>query len=251
MKHLDTHGLLAEEQRGFRPRRSCSTQLLETFDAWSKLLDEGTALDVIYLDFRKAFDSVPHTRLLLKLKSYGVSGKLLCWIEAFLSGRSQLVSLGGCHSSMTKVTSRVLQGSVLGPLLFLLYVNDLPEVVNCPVKLFANDTKLFSGMCFQNNALNLQSDLDALAKWSNAWQMPFNEDKCRIMHIGAGNQDFVFYMGCAQLQSTEVERDLGVSIDALLKFRQQAASAVAKATQILAGICQSFVLIDKKALFKS
>ena len=178
MEHLDTHSLLSVEQHGFRPRRSCSTQLLETIDAWSKLLDEGTALDVIYLDFRKALDSVPHKRLLCKLRSYGVSGKLLSWIEAFLSGRSQQVSLGGCHSSMIDVTSGVPQGSVLGPLLFLIYVNDLPEVVSCPIKLFADDTKLFSGMSSRNDALKLQTDLDALAEWSEIWQMPFNKSKC-------------------------------------------------------------------------
>ena len=254
MEHLDTHSLLTDDQHGFRPRRSCSTQLLETIDAWSKILEEGTALDVIYLDFRKAFDSVPHMRLLCKLQSYGVSGKLLSWIKAFLSGRSQQVSLGGCHSSVINVTSGVPQGSVLGPLLFLLYVNDLPEVVSCPVKLFADDTKLFSGMASMDDALKLQTDLDALVKWSETWQMPFNEDKCRVMHIGAGNQDFVFHMGRTQLQISGVEKDLGVYIDAPLKFRQQAASAVAKATQILAVIRRSFVLIDEYTLpllFKS
>ena len=117
---------------------------------------------------------------------------------------------------MINVTSGVPQGSVLGPLLFLLYVNDLPEVVSCLVKLFADDTKLFSGTSSMNDALRLQTDLDALAKWSATWQMPFNEDKCQVMHIGAGNQDFVFHMGGTQLQSTVVEKDLGVYIDALL-----------------------------------
>ena len=162
MQHLVTYGLISDDQHGFRPRRSCSTQLLVTLDAWSKLLENSTPLDVIYLDFKKAFDSVPHKRLLCKLKGYGVSGKLYSWIEAFLCGRFQQVSIGGCYSDMVPVTSGVPQGSVLGPLLFLMYVNDLPEVVDCPIKLFADDTKLYSGVSTEGDALSMQADLEVI-----------------------------------------------------------------------------------------
>ena len=155
MQHLITYGLISDHQHGFRPRRSCSTQLVVTLDAWSKLLENSTPLDVIYLDFKKAFDSVPHKRLLCKLKGYGVSGKLYSWIETFLSGRYQQVSIGGCFSDTVPVTSGVPQGSVLGPLLFLMYVNDLPEVVDCPIKLFADDTKLYSGVSTDSDALSM------------------------------------------------------------------------------------------------
>lgn len=254
MDHLNGHGLLADQQHGFRPKRSCNSQLLQTIDTWSRLLEDGIPLDVVYLDFSKAFDTVPHRRLLNKLQSYGVSGKLLSWIEAFLSGRCQQVALGGCLSNMVQVASGVPQGSVLGPLLFLLYVNDLPEVVSCPVTLFADDTKLFSGISTRSDALKMQADLDALVEWSETWQLPFNRDKCKVMHIGSANQEFEFYMRGIQLDSTEVERDLGVHIDPLLKFRQQAAAAVAKATQVLAVIRRSFALIDEMTLpllFKS
>ena len=132
---------------------SCSTQLLETMDAWSRLSEGNSPIDVVYLDFKKAFDYVPHRRLIYKLCSYGVAGKLLSWIEPFLSDRSQLVSLGGCHSSLVSVSSGVPQGSVLGPILFLLYVNDLPEVVNGLVKLFTDDTKLFHGVASKSDAV--------------------------------------------------------------------------------------------------
>ena len=199
LQHLITYGLLSEDQHGFRPGRSCSTQLLATMDDWSRWLEDSTPLDVIYLDFRKAFDSVPHMRLLCKLKSYGISGKLYSWIESFLSERCQQVSIGGCCSSMVPVTSGVPQGSVLGPLLFLLYVNDLPEAVNCPVKLFADDTKLYSGIASESDALRMQADLDSLVQWSDSWQMPFNEDKCKVMHVGSANKAFSFHMKGDQL----------------------------------------------------
>lgn len=254
LQHLITYGLLSEDQHGFRPGRSCSTQLLATMDDWSRWLEDSTPLDVIYLDFRKAFDSVPHMRLLCKLKSYGISGKLYSWIESFLSERCQQVSIGGCCSSMVPVTSGVPQGSVLGPLLFLLYVNDLPEAVNCPVKLFADDTKLYSGIASESDALSMQADLDSLVQWSDSWQMPFNEDKCKVMHVGSANKAFSFHMKGDQLVSTQVERDLGVHVDSQLKFRQQAAAAIAKATQVLAVIRRSFTLINEDTLpllFKS
>ena len=254
MEHLTTYRLLSDEQHGFRPKRSCSTQLLATIDAWSRMLEGGTSVEVVYLDFQKAFDSVPHKRLLYKLGCYGVAGKLLSWIEAFLSNRWQQVTIGGCQSNLVPVASGVPQGSVLGPLLFLLYVNDLPDVVSCPVKMFADDTKLFSGVSTDSDAAAMQRDIDALVDWSDSWQMPFNKGKCKVLHVGSGNSAFSFHMSGELLESSPVERDLGVQVDTLLKFREQAAAAIAKATRVLAVIRRSFAQIDEVTLpllFKS
>ena len=146
MEFLSSTDQISKHQHGFRPRRSCSSQLLETLEDWCRIIEQGDSVDVIYLDFRKAFDSVPHKRLLKKLCSYGISGKLLRWIEVFLSDRKQQVMVNGVHSDLVPVKSGVPKGSVLGPLLFLLYVNDIPSIVSCTAKMFADDTKIYTSM---------------------------------------------------------------------------------------------------------
>ena len=132
------------------------------------------------LDFSKAFDRVPH-RLLLKLKHYGVRGNILSWIEDFLSARTQEVIIEGSKSTPSPVSSGVPQGTVLGPLLFLAYINDMPECVRSEIKLFADDSLLYRRI--QNNAdcCQLQEDLDKLQEWEQKWQMAFNADKCEVI----------------------------------------------------------------------
>ena len=246
--HLTSSHLLHDSQHGFRPLRSCDTQLLVTIDHWSRAIDAGEPVDAIYLDFRKAFDSVPHRRLLSKLQACGISGKLLQWIQAFLCDRRQRVVVEGHKSSWVSVTSGVPQGSVLGPLLFLLFVNDLPETISSCIQLFADDAKLYRPVSNPSDSRDLQQDLDALAAWSSRWQLAFNESKCKSLHFGRANQCLHYSMGGVPLDQSTVERDLGVMVDVELKFRQHAAAAVAKASQVLAVIRRSFGLLDKTTL---
>ena len=166
VNHLDIHKLIAKEQHGFVKGRSCLTNLLETLDDITNSLDEGEGLDMIYLDYRKAFDSVGHKRLVHKIKSYGFGEVFINWITDFLANRKQRVFLRGHLSEQKDVLSGVPQGSVLGPLLFILFVNDLPEIVNGKVKMYADDTKLYDN---QKNSGSLQEDLDKLEKWSRKW----------------------------------------------------------------------------------
>ena len=165
MDHMES--LFTKHQHGFRKGHSCVTQLIEVIEDWTNELDQHNKVDAIYLDFQKAFDTVPHKRLLRKLQGYGISGSLLRWLESFLVGRKQKVVLNGEESDWTNVTSGIPQGSVLGPILFLIYINDLPDVVNNIVKLFADDTKIYAKVNTKEQEENLQSDIDNLMEWSN------------------------------------------------------------------------------------
>ena len=164
--------------------RSCLTNLLETFENWTRALDEGYGIDVVYLDYRKAFDSVSHQRLLEKLRGLGINGKLLLWIEDFLVSRTMKVGIRGTFSQLQAVLSGVPQGSVLGPLLFLLFINELPTWIINEMRMFADDTKLWCRIKKKSDGVTLQQDIDYLSKWSNIWQLKFNAEKCKVMHIG-------------------------------------------------------------------
>ena len=140
--------------------------------------------DIIYLDFQKAFDTVPHKRLLQKLKGYGIISHLLKWIENVLKDRQQRVVLNNSHSMWAPVTSGIPQGSVLGPILFTIYINDLPDIVKNITKLFADDTKIYSIVNNTTDKENLQTDLNNLTYWSKTWLLIFNKKKCKHLHLG-------------------------------------------------------------------
>ena len=151
MEHLIDNGLINDNQHGFVPGRSCITQLLVVLDHWTDILDDHGALDAIYLDFAKAFDKVPHERLLLKVENHGIKGNALKWIRDFLSNRQQRVVINGTHSAWAPVTSGIPQGSVLGPLLFVIFVNDMPDVMKSFLCMFADDAKPRAPNCLQES----------------------------------------------------------------------------------------------------
>ena len=248
MAHLEDRQLLSRHQHGFRPGRSCMSQLLEVMDDWTRNIERGDPIDAVYLDFRKAFDSVPHQRLLHKLESHGVTGKLKTWISSFLTDRRQQVVIRGCSSPWAPVTSGVPQGSVLGPTLFVIFINDLPDTVHSSIKIFADDTKIFNTVSSSMGSDQIQRDLDAASAWSDLWQLSFNEAKCKVLHIGSRNPRRPYTMRGIELESVPIEKDLGVHVDTDLKFRKQAASAAAKGNQMLALVRRSFGCIDRVTL---
>ena len=248
MEHLQSRGLLADAQHGFRPGRSCATQLMMAIEEWSCMIEKGEPVDILYLDLAKAFNTVPPRKLLKKVKAYGIGGKILRWIEAFLVGRQQRVTVNGSRSGWAPVPSGVPQGSVLAPLLFLLYVNDLPNHLSSGVKIFADDSKLYRSVSLPADPSTLQKDLDAAVCWADEWQLTFNAAKCKVLHIGRLNRHHVYTLNGAVLEETEAKKDLGVYMDPNLKFRRQAAAAVSKASQVLAVIRRSFQLLDKSTM---
>ena len=194
---------------------------------------QAKQIDVAVLDFSKAFDVVPHQRLLGKLQHYGINGHILKWISEFLSGRTQCVVVDGAASSWSAVESGVPQGTVLGPLLFLLYINDLPDCVESQVRLFADDCLLYRTIEGIPDQLALQSDLIKLQQWADLWGMQFNPGKCTILTISHGTPKYQkFYTLCGQiLQHTSEAKYLGlpsvVTYSGLNIFRTLLASAVA------------------------
>ena len=166
---------MTDSQHGFRKNRSCETQLISLVHDITKGLEAGNQVDMVLLDFSKAFDKVPHQRLLHKLDYYGVRNNTLRWIEAFLKDRTQKVALEGVFSSSAPVLSGVPQGTVIGPLLFLTYINDLPDVIShSKTKLFADDSMLLKEIKSDRDQTKLQEDLNALEVWEKEWQMNFN-----------------------------------------------------------------------------
>ena len=257
INHLQSNNLLSEHQHGFISGRSCTTNLLEVLDEWTQILEEGGSIDVVYMDLMKAFDTVPHHRLLCKLEAYGIQGKVLAWIRSFLIGRRQRVVVSGQKSDWSAVTSGVPQGSVLGPILFLVYVNDLPTCVRSGTKLFADDTKLYVRSDKPGATEKLQEDLEALESWADNSQLRFHPDKCFIMKIGRSCPDSQYVMKKGSdkivLAETKVERDLGVLVDSQLAFKDHISQAVAKSNKLLGIIRRSFVHLDEdtiRLLFK-
>ena len=183
MKHVDQHKILTDCQHGFRARRSCETQLVTLVHELSQAQDEGTQTDMVILDFSKAFDRVPHKRLLQKLHHYGIRGHIHRWVADFLTDRTQNVIIEGVTSDSAPVVSGVPQGSVLGPLLFLLFINDLPDNLTSQTRLFADDCIVYRTVRNQEDCMLLQQDLYKLAEWEHRWGMEFHPQKCSVLSV--------------------------------------------------------------------
>jgi hypothetical protein len=252
MDHLKKHKLIRNSQHGFLPGRNCTTNLLSFFEKVTSSVDSGRAFDTIFLDFAKAFDKVPAERLLRKVKAHGVKGKLLLWIRNWLTGRRQRVVLDGQFSDWIAVLSGVPQGSVLGPLLFLLFINDLDLAASevTAMAKFADDTKVGQQVVTDADRVTLQSALDKLCKWSEKWGMQFNVAKCKVMHFGRNNPRFDYEMLGQKLEEVDSERDIGVTVNNNLKPSSQCAKAAGTARTVLGQISRSFHYRDRKTFVK-
>ena len=235
MRHLNQHNILTDAQHGFRPRRSCETQLLTLCHELSTSLDNSKQTDLVILDFSKAFDRVPHKRLLNKLQHYGVRGSTLPWISAFLSNRSQQVVLDGEISDQVPVVSGVPQGTVLGPLLFLLFINDLPDLLKSKVRLFADDCIVYREIRSINDCNILQDDLNILANWEKTWGMSFHPQKCNVMSCFKTRSSikFNYKLKGHILELSNCSKYLGVTLSNDLSWKPHIQNIVSKANSRL------------------
>ena len=246
--HLATNKLIRPSQHGFMAHKSCLTNLLEYLETLTKLVDEGHAVDMVYLDFAKAFDKVPHKRLLNVLQAHGINGKVLDWISAWLTNRTQRVVLNGCTSEWSNVLSGVPQGSVLGPTLFVIFINNIDEAMDTATSIiskFADDTKAGRAIKSEADRDALQRDINNLLQWADLWQAEFNDTKCKVMHIGRNNPHYQYTMGSHVLESVDVEKDVGVMIHCSLKPSVQCAKAAKKGNQIIGQMSRAFHYRDK------
>jgi hypothetical protein len=211
---------------------------------------------MIYLDFKRAFDSVPHQRLLKKLFNYGIRGNVHAWIADFLSGRTQLVVVNGVSSLPVQIGSGVPQGSVLGPVLFTLYINDMPKYVQSLLYLYADDTKILRQVRSTEDETILQEDLLRLSEWSKIWLLEFHPSKCKVIEISkkSSKRNFNYSLDGYPLQHTTSERDLGIIVSEDLKFSDCVADRICKANRIVGLIRRTFQYLDCNTfvlLFKS
>ena len=245
VEHIKKNLLACRQQHGFVKGRSTTTNLLEALNIWSEAVMHGIPVDILFLDYAKAFDSVPHQRLIKQVESFGITDGALAWIAAFLTDRRQQVRVNGELSSFKPVKSGVPQGSILGPVLFTLYVNDIPSELETLIAMYADDTKLYKVLNSESSVTSLKSDLRKLEDWAKRMQMKFHPAKCKVMHLGKNNPKSIYQMkkedgGYHTLEEVEVEKDLGVEIDNKLKFSTHIQSKINKANKILGCLKHTF-----------
>jgi hypothetical protein len=187
-------------------------------------------VDVLYLDFSKAFDRVPKRRLISKLQHLRISGNLLAWINAFLSERTFCVRVGESYSRPVRVHSGVPQGSVLGPLLFIAYTADLGCILRSPFAMYADDIKVYN---ISNQSMALEQDLLAIHDWSCDWLLPLNSDKCGVLHIGNTKPKHTYRINGKELASFDNYRDLGVTVSFDLSWSNHILKITKKANSML------------------
>ena len=235
MKHLNSNNILIENQHGFRANHSCVTQLLTLTEDISYALDHRKQVDVILLDFAKAFDTAPHQRLFTKLHFYGIQNDTYNWIKAWLSNRTQQILLDGITSSSVAVTSGVPQGTILCPLMFLLYINDITTNIKSPLRIFADDCLLYRVINSPEDTIILQQDLDQISDWVKIWQLRLNVTKCALIRCSRSLTPIVHHytLNNSFLKETDQHLYLGIMLNKTLSWLSHISNIAKKASNTL------------------
>ena len=252
MNFLEEHSLLSRDQFGFRSGRAVEDQLLLVYNDVTTWLDSGYTVDLVLFDFSKAFDVVSHGILMDKLAMLGIGGRLHGWIGDFLADRQMCVSVSGIQSSNRPVLSGVPQGSVLGPLLFIVFINSLPSCVLNKCKMFADDMKIYLKVArtdirrIAENLSSCQRDIDVLQRVATSWGLRFNVGKCEVLRFGRGSSDLmsvgslsVYNMDGSDLTLGDSSRDLGVLVDSSLRFHTHVRQVVSRAWGLASNLLRS------------
>uniref|UniRef100_A0A8C3C0J2 Reverse transcriptase domain-containing protein n=1 Tax=Cairina moschata TaxID=8855 RepID=A0A8C3C0J2_CAIMO len=237
-KQLEEKKVMRSSHHGLTKGKSCSTNLIAFYDGITSWVDEGRAVDVIYLDFSRAFDTVSHDILIAKVRKCRIDEWTVRWVENWLTGRAQRVVIGSAESGWRPVTSSVPQGSV-GPVLFNIFTDDLDEGIVFALSKYANDTKLGGVADTPEGCAAIQRDLDQLERWAGRNQMRFNKSKCRVLHLGRNNHIYQYRLGDDLLERSSEEKDLGVLVDNRLTMSQKCALVAKRANGILVCIKRS------------
>lgn len=236
--------LLCSQQHGFTPKKSTLSNLVEYVNFLSSNLANGGQTDAIYTDFAKAFDKVAHKILLKKLDQFPLNSCIKAWIYSYLTDRAQIVCVNGAKSKVINPTSSVPQGSILAPLLFSLFINDLVKDIRCNVLLFADDCKIYQPIKSINDCLALQKDLLSLSIWCNINGLQLNVKKCSIISFTRRTdkyfQHFQYHINNSILPRSRVVKDLGILFDEKLSFSNHVRSIITRASKLLGFICRSF-----------
>ena len=240
--------LISNSQHGFIVNRSTCTNLLESFNDWTLALQDRTGITVVYIDFAKAFDSVPHDKLVHRLKTYGINGQLLLWIKNFLSDRNHCTRVGNVESTILPLLSGVIQGSGIGPLMFVMYINELADILReagVTVRFFADDLKMYARITNCVDVTVMQNALDRLVDWADLWQLQISITKCNSMHIGR-QPPFSVDLKIRDLSLPVVNscRDLGILVCSSLSHSSHIANIINVASQRSNLILRTFVTRD-------
>ena len=254
--HLKDNGLISKNQHGFLKARSTSTNLLESLNDWTLHFNTQTRTDVAFIDFSKAFDKVSRNKLMHKLKSYGITGNLLAIIQDFLTNRSQRTRVGSSLSDAVPEISGIVQGSCLGPLLFVLFANDLCDDLSesVVVKMYADDVKVYNVIETSDDVTTLQKNIDHVLSWAKTWQLEISMQKCFLLPIGGERIDLfvdAYRIGDHSLPQLDAIKDLGILVDRDLKFSDHVSQLVKRAHARCCLISRCFMSRDRQTLLKA